>query len=197
MTFLVIVVVAVLLAGAIVLAVVVISVRLEDRYLSLRNPPATCVDAFVRRLLGAGRRQPEDASHSADQNRTVHAGRDEQRSARTVRAPLPVRGARGGRPAPPMREVLSASALAPPQGPARRRAAPGAAARGIEAPMTVTIPLVLILAVVVFLAYRYMGLRVWQAVVCLLCGFLLAATTAAPDIQQALNDVVLWLTGRR
>lgn len=62
--------------------------------------------------------------------------------------------------------------------------------------MTVTIPLVLVLGVVVFLAYRYMGLRVWQAILCLLCGFLLAATTAAPDIQQALNAVVAWLTGR-
>jgi hypothetical protein len=74
-TFLVIVVLAVVLAGAIALAVVVISVRLEDRYLSLRNPPATCVDAFVRRLLGAGARQPKDKSHCRDQDRTVHAGR--------------------------------------------------------------------------------------------------------------------------
>jgi hypothetical protein len=94
-----------------------------------------------------------------------------------------------------MQQVLGASTLAQAQGRPRRRAAPGTAARGIEASMTVTIPLVLILGVVVFLAYRYMGLRVWQAVLCLLCGFLLAATTAAPDIQQTLNAVVLWLTG--
>jgi hypothetical protein len=60
--------------------------------------------------------------------------------------------------------------------------------------MTVSIPLVTILAAVVFVAYRYMGLRVWQAVLCLLCGFLLAATTAAPQISQALNALVHWLT---
>jgi hypothetical protein len=61
--------------------------------------------------------------------------------------------------------------------------------------MTVSIPLVAVLGVVVFLAYRYMGLRAWQAIVCLLCGFLLAATTAAPGIRHLLSAIVLWLTG--
>jgi hypothetical protein len=61
--------------------------------------------------------------------------------------------------------------------------------------MTVTIPLVVILGVAVFLAFRYMGLRAWQAILCLLCGFLLAATTAAPAIQRLLNAAVAWLTG--
>ena len=46
--------------------------------------------------------------------------------------------------------------------------------------MTVSIPLVAMLGVAVFLAWRYMGLRVWQVIVCLLFGFFLAATTAAP-----------------
>jgi hypothetical protein len=63
--------------------------------------------------------------------------------------------------------------------------------------MTVTIPLVAVLGVAVFLAYRYMGLRVWQAIVCLLFGFLLAATTAAPEIHRLVSAVVDWLTGRR
>ncbi len=56
-------------------------------------------------------------------------------------------------------------------------------------------PLVAILGVAVFVAYRYMGLRVWQAVVCLLCGFLLAATTAAPGIRHLISAIVRWLTG--
>ena len=60
--------------------------------------------------------------------------------------------------------------------------------------MTVSIPLVAILGVVVYIAWRYMGLRVWQAVVCLLFGFLLAATTAAPEIGNLITGFVQWLT---
>jgi len=60
--------------------------------------------------------------------------------------------------------------------------------------MTVTIPLVFIAGVIVWLAYRYMGLRVWQAIVCLIFGFLLAATTAAPEIRDLLAGLTQWLT---
>jgi hypothetical protein len=60
--------------------------------------------------------------------------------------------------------------------------------------MTVTIPLVFIVGVIVWLAYRYMGLRVWQAIVCLIFGFLLAATTAAPEIRDLLTGLTQWLT---
>lgn len=63
--------------------------------------------------------------------------------------------------------------------------------------MTVSIPLVAIVGLVVFVAYRYMGLRAWQAVLCLLAGFLLAATTAAPEIRSAIIAVVHWLGGNR
>jgi hypothetical protein len=61
--------------------------------------------------------------------------------------------------------------------------------------MTVSVPLVAVLGVTVYLAYRYMGLRAWQAVVCLLCGFLLAATTAAPGIRHLVSAILRWLTG--
>jgi hypothetical protein len=60
--------------------------------------------------------------------------------------------------------------------------------------MTVTMPLVLIVGLVVFIAYRYMGLRVWQAIVCLIFGFLLAATTAAPEINNLITGFVQWIT---
>jgi hypothetical protein len=63
--------------------------------------------------------------------------------------------------------------------------------------VVVSIPLVVILGAVVYLAWRYMGLRVWQAVLCLLFGFLLAATTAAPSINDAITSVVRWLSGSR
>ena len=42
--------------------------------------------------------------------------------------------------------------------------------------VTVSVPLVAIFGILVFLAYRYMGLRAWQAAVVLLFGFLLAAS---------------------
>lgn len=61
--------------------------------------------------------------------------------------------------------------------------------------VVVSIPLVAILGAVVYVAWRYMGLRVWQAVLCLLFGFLLAATTAAPSIRDTLTTVVRWLAG--
>jgi hypothetical protein len=61
--------------------------------------------------------------------------------------------------------------------------------------MTVSIPLVLIVGVVVYLAWRFMGLKTWQAVVCLLFGFLLAATTAAPSIHRLITGLVQLLTG--
>ncbi len=55
--------------------------------------------------------------------------------------------------------------------------------------MTVTIPLVLVIGVIVYICYRYMGLRVWHLLVCLLLGFLLAATAAAPQIENILNTL--------
>jgi hypothetical protein len=55
--------------------------------------------------------------------------------------------------------------------------------------MTVTIPLVAIVAAIVYIAYRYMGLRIWHAVLAVILGFLLAATSAAPDIQNLLNSL--------
>lgn len=56
--------------------------------------------------------------------------------------------------------------------------------------MTVTIPLVAIVAIAAYLCYRYMGLRFWHLLVCLLLGFLLAATSAAPQIQTLLNTLI-------
>jgi hypothetical protein len=63
--------------------------------------------------------------------------------------------------------------------------------------VVVSVPLIAIVGAVVFVAWRYMGLRVWQAVTCLLLGFLLAATTAAPEIRQLVVAIVQWLTGSK
>jgi hypothetical protein len=56
--------------------------------------------------------------------------------------------------------------------------------------MTVTIPLVAIIAIAAYVCYRYMGLKFWHLLVCLLLGFLIAATSAAPEIQNLLNTVL-------
>lgn len=59
--------------------------------------------------------------------------------------------------------------------------------------MTVSIPLVAIVALIVYIAYRYMGLRIWHAIACLILGFLLAATAAAPEIRNLLDGLIQWL----
>ena len=60
--------------------------------------------------------------------------------------------------------------------------------------MTVSIPLVALTGAAVYLAWRFMGLRIWQAILCLLFGFLLAATTAAPEIHNLITSLVQWFT---
>lgn len=60
--------------------------------------------------------------------------------------------------------------------------------------MNVSIPLVALAGAAVYIAWRYIGLRVWHAVLCLIFGFLLAATTAGPEIHNLLAGFVLWLT---
>lgn len=59
--------------------------------------------------------------------------------------------------------------------------------------MTATIPLVFIAGLAVYVAYRYMGMRVWHAIACTFFGFLLAATTAAPQINHLIAAIVQWL----
>jgi hypothetical protein len=61
--------------------------------------------------------------------------------------------------------------------------------------MTVSIPLVVILGVIVWVAWRFMGMRTWQAIMCMLFGFLLAATRSAPAIRHIITGVVRALTG--
>ena len=58
--------------------------------------------------------------------------------------------------------------------------------------MTVSIPLLTLMVIVVYVAYRHMGLKVWHAVGCLVLGFLLASTGAAPEINSVLSGIVHW-----
>jgi len=59
--------------------------------------------------------------------------------------------------------------------------------------MNVTISLVVLLGAGVFIAYRYTGLRIWHALLCLACGFLIASTSAAPQIRADLAAMFVWL----
>ena len=59
--------------------------------------------------------------------------------------------------------------------------------------MAVSVPLVAIFGILVYIAYRYTGLRAWHAIVALIFGFLLAATTAAPEIRSLLSGLINWL----
>ena len=65
--------------------------------------------------------------------------------------------------------------------------------------MTVSIPLLTLMVIVAYVAYRHMGLQVWHAVVCLILGFLLASTGAAPEISSLISGIVhqaqVWLSG--
>jgi hypothetical protein len=67
--------------------------------------------------------------------------------------------------------------------------------------MTVSIPLLTLMAIVVYVAYRHMGLKVWHAVACPVLGFLLASTGAAPQIDSILTGLArtaqAWLSGGR
>jgi hypothetical protein len=65
--------------------------------------------------------------------------------------------------------------------------------------MTVSIPLLTLMVITVYVAYRHTGLKAWHAVVCLILGFLLASTSAAPQINSLISGIVhqaqLWLSG--
>ena len=65
--------------------------------------------------------------------------------------------------------------------------------------MTVSIPLLTLMVITVYVAYRHMGLKMWHAVACLILGFLLASTGAAPQINSLISGIVhqaqLWLSG--
>jgi hypothetical protein len=61
--------------------------------------------------------------------------------------------------------------------------------------LTISIPLIVILGALLWIAWRFMGLRTWQAILCLLAGFLLAATSAAPDIRHALIGIIQTISG--
>jgi hypothetical protein len=61
--------------------------------------------------------------------------------------------------------------------------------------MIVSVSAVVALAALVLVLWRYAGLRPWHAVVCVLFGFFLASTSAAPHIRDGARAVAHFLSG--
>ena len=62
--------------------------------------------------------------------------------------------------------------------------------------MAITLSLVLVLAVTVWLLYRYAGLKAWHGLICVLFGFYLATSSLAPEIRTTVTAVIRALTGQ-
>lgn len=56
--------------------------------------------------------------------------------------------------------------------------------------MIISLSAMALLGALVFVLCRWAGLRVWHAVVCLLFGFTLASSAAAPTINQAMRALI-------
>jgi hypothetical protein len=63
--------------------------------------------------------------------------------------------------------------------------------------MAVTVSLVALLGVTVFVLHRYAGMKFLHGVICVLFGFLLAATGAAPMIRQIVAGLASLISGHR
>ncbi len=56
--------------------------------------------------------------------------------------------------------------------------------------MTVSLPLVLVLGAVAWIAIKFMGVRLWVALVIALFGFWLAHTAIAPSVESGTRSGV-------
>ncbi|MGA5701707.1 hypothetical protein [Peterkaempfera bronchialis] len=63
--------------------------------------------------------------------------------------------------------------------------------------MTITLPLVVVLGAVVWLAIRFLGVRLWVAAAIALFGFYLAHTWVAPAIDHTTRSGVEVVNGNR
>lgn len=62
--------------------------------------------------------------------------------------------------------------------------------------MAISVSLVALLAVAVWLMYRYAGMRLWHGLVCILFGFYLASSSVAPVIHTTVTSIIHALTGQ-
>ena len=62
--------------------------------------------------------------------------------------------------------------------------------------MAISLSIVLLLGIAVWLLYRYAGLKFWHAIICMLFGFFLATTTAAPAIRHMIRSILAAIPGQ-
>lgn len=60
--------------------------------------------------------------------------------------------------------------------------------------MTLSVSAVLLLGVFVYLLWRYARLPLWQAAICALFGYLLAASSLGPDIAGGLQNLAQFIS---
>jgi hypothetical protein len=63
--------------------------------------------------------------------------------------------------------------------------------------LAVSLSIVLLLGITVWVLHRYAGMKFWHAAVCILFGFYLATTTAAPAIRHIIRSIVALIPGQR
>jgi hypothetical protein len=56
--------------------------------------------------------------------------------------------------------------------------------------MVISISLVLVFAVAAWVLYRYGGMKLWHALVCIAFGFYLATSSVAPMIRNVVTSIV-------
>jgi hypothetical protein len=80
--------------------------------------------------------------------------------------------------------------------PGRRSGPEGASSRqgSPAARVTLTVSAVLLLGVFVYLLWRYARLPLWQAAICALFGYLLAASSIGPDIADGLQNLAQFIS---
>ena len=61
--------------------------------------------------------------------------------------------------------------------------------------MTVSLSAAVLLGALVWLLWRYAGVRLWHVLTCALFGFYLASATVGPHIANALRSVAQFLSG--
>jgi hypothetical protein len=60
----------------------------------------------------------------------------------------------------------------------------------------ISISLITLLAIAVWALYRFAGLRLWHGLACVLFGFYLASSSAAPEIRTTIASIIHALTGQ-
>jgi hypothetical protein len=56
--------------------------------------------------------------------------------------------------------------------------------------VAISISLVLLFAVAAWILYRYGGMKLWHALVCIAFGFYLATSSLAPEINNVVSSIV-------